>query len=197
MLTGGPGGGKSTAVPFVKKRLEARGFTVLHVDEAATELIRAGVTRESCGSQLAFQIKVIEKQLALEKEAQAAAKTAKKPAVILCDRGILDGRGYLDEAEFLSALGHHGFDRASASVRYDAVFFLRSPAVDRPEFYTTANNDARSETPEESAAIDRNTLLGWSGCGYFRETDNTTDFEQKKERLVKQILEFLGSEDIK
>lgn len=43
VITGGPCGGKSTALGRIKDRFTAKGYRVLFVSETATELISGGV----------------------------------------------------------------------------------------------------------------------------------------------------------
>ena len=43
VITGGPCGGKSTAMSYIQNEFTKRGFTVLIVAETATELVLAGI----------------------------------------------------------------------------------------------------------------------------------------------------------
>lgn len=47
--------------------------------------------------------------------------------------------------------------------RYDAVVHLMTVAIGAVEFYTLANNTARSETPEQAAAVDKRLREVWPG----------------------------------
>ena len=60
------------------------------------------------------------------------------------------------------------------------------------EFYTTANNAARTETVEEAAALDDRLISAWTGHPHLRVIDNTVTFEDKMKRLVAEIASFLG-----
>lgn len=75
---------------------------------------------------------------------------------------------------------------------YDAVFHLVTAAKGAEEFYTTANNSARTETVEEAAALDDKLLSAWTGHPHLRVIDNTFSFEDKMKRLVAEITSFLG-----
>ena len=48
VITGGPCGGKSTAMSWIQKAFTQMGHTVLFVPETATELITAGVAPWTC-----------------------------------------------------------------------------------------------------------------------------------------------------
>ena len=196
VITGGPGGGKTSALPVLAAELSARGFGVVPVPETATELISAGLTRETLGSQYAFQSLLMKKQLEKEKlaltEAENLVKKEGRTAVIIFDRGLQDSRGYIPQSDFEKVLEKNGITEARSRDGYDAVFFLRSPAVDLPQSYTVLNNEARTESPEEAALTDRVTFDAWRGCPVFSEIGNETGFDGKICRLVRLVLEYVN-----
>ncbi len=55
-----------------------------------------------------------------------------------------------------------------------------------------ANNAARTETPEQAAALDDKLIAAWTGHPHLRVIDNTTDFNAKMRRLIGEISSFLG-----
>ncbi len=75
---------------------------------------------------------------------------------------------------------------------YDAVFHLVTAAKGAEEFYTTANNSARTETVEEAAALDDKLISAWTGHTHLRVIDNTSSFEDQMKKLVAEIAPFLG-----
>lgn len=75
---------------------------------------------------------------------------------------------------------------------YDAVFHLVTAAKGAKEFYTLANNSARTETAEEAAAMDEKLISAWTGHPHLRIIDNSTDFDDKMKRLIGEISAFLG-----
>ena len=75
---------------------------------------------------------------------------------------------------------------------YDAVFHLVTAAKGAREFYTTANNAARTESAEEAAALDDKLISAWTGHPHLRVIDNSTSFEDKMKRLIAEIVSFLG-----
>ena len=51
------------------------------------------------------------------------------PAVVICDRGVMDGAAYIDDDAFLRLLADEGTNKVSAREgRYDAVFHLVTAA---------------------------------------------------------------------
>ena len=76
--------------------------------------------------------------------------------------------------------------------RYDAVFHLVTAAKGAMDAYTTANNAARYETPEGAVNVDDRIIAAWTGHPHLRIIDNSSAFEEKLERLLHEILTFLG-----
>ena len=192
VITGGPCAGKTTAMSRLREELANRGRAARFVPETATELITGGVTPETCGSIKAFQKNLLRLQLDKEKNAERAAQTMDADqVVIVCDRGALDGKAYLGDPDFARILKAVKTDEAALRNRYDAVFHMVTSAKSNREYYTTDNNDARMETPEEAAALDDRLIAAWTGHRHLRVIDNTSDFEAKINRLIKAITAFL------
>ena len=193
VITGGPCGGKSTGMDWIKRTFEERGYTVLFIPETATELITGGVAPWTCGTNFDYQR--LQLKLQLEKEAifeEAARTMGKEKVLIVCDRGISDNKAYMKEYEFLDALKLYGTNEVEMRDQYGAVFHLVTAAKGAEEFYTLENNAARTESPEEAAALDDKLIEAWSGHPHFRIIDNSTDFDEKMKRLVSEIASFLG-----
>ncbi len=193
VITGGPCAGKSTAMSWVQTAFTQLGYTVLFVPETATELITGGVAPWSCGSSAEYQ--ACQMKLQMEKEkifCEAAATMPAEKVLIVCDRGTLDNKAYMTTPEFSALLHKLGTSEVSLRDNYDAVFHLVTAAKGAADCYTTANNSARTETPEEAAALDDRHITAWTGHPHFRVIDNSTNFEEKMRRLVAEISSFLG-----
>ena len=193
VVTGGPGGGKTTGMSWIRNAFTKLGYTVLFVPETATELITGGVAPWTCGTNLDYQL--CQMHLQLEKERvfeQAARSMHAEKLLIVCDRGAMDNRAYMDEAEFAQVLAAMGTTEVQLRDGYDAVFHMVTAAKGAERFYTTANNSARTETVEEAAAMDDKLIAAWTGHPHLRVIDNTTDFEEKLKRLIAEIRSFLG-----
>ncbi|MBQ8233290.1 MAG: AAA family ATPase [Lachnospiraceae bacterium] len=193
VITGGPCAGKSTAMSWVQNAFTQLGYTVLFVPETATELIGGGVTPWTCGTNIDYQKCQMKLQVQKEEIFEQAARTMNGAKIlIVCDRGALDNKAYMDAAEFDSVLDSIGSNEVELRDSYDAVFHLVTAAKGAEAFYTTANNTARTETVEEAAALDDKLIAAWTGHPHFRVIDNTSDFEDKMKRLIAEISSFLG-----
>ena len=193
VITGGPCAGKSTAMSWVQKAFTQMGYSVLFVPETATELITGGVAPWTCGANGDYQ--KCQLKLQLDKEAvfeQAAMTMAAEKVLIVCDRGALDNKAYMNDTEFSQVLEFLGTNEIELRDNYDAVFHLVTAAKGAEEFYTTANNAARTETLDEAAALDDKLISAWTGHPHLRVIDNSASFEEKMKRLVAEISSFLG-----
>lgn len=196
VITGGPCAGKSTALGYIKNEFSRLGYGVLIIAETATEIINGGITPRSCRSADDYQSLLLHLQLEKEKIYEQAAKNMDcEKMLIICDRGSLDGKAYMDNESFSSLLAALNITEAQLRDSYDAVFHLVTAAKGARANYTTANNTARTETVEQAAELDDKVIQAWKGHPYFRIIDNSTDFEQKLQRLVKEIADFLAGQD--
>lgn len=193
VLTGGPCAGKTTALTWINNYFSKRGYMVLFVPETATELISNGVAPWTCGTNYDYQTFQIRLQKTKEQIYDEAAKTMKNDKIlIVCDRGILDNKAYMKGAEFKKILRDFGTSEVKERDSYDAVFHLVSAAKGKEDVYTLANNVARTESVEEASKLDDKIISAWTGHPHFRIIDNSTEFEEKLERLLKEIAVFLG-----
>ena len=193
VVTGGPCAGKSTAMSWIRNAFTQRGYTVLFVPETATELITGGVAPWTCGTNVEYQKCQVELQLTKERLFMQAARTMSSDKIlIVCDRGVMDNKAYMNEAEFAEVMDALGLDEIQCRDSYDAVFHLVTAANGASAFYNLDNNGARYETAEEAVVLDDRLLSCWTGHRHLRVIDNSTGFEEKMRRLEKEIAEFLG-----
>ena len=193
VITGGPCAGKSTAMSWIQNAFSQKGYAVLFIPETATELITGGVTPWTCSTNVDYQ--KCQMKLQLEKEKifeQAARTTAGDKVLIVCDRGALDNKAYMNDSEFAETIQFIGSNEVELRDSYDAVFHLVTAAKGAEEFYTTANNTARTESIEEAAALDDKLISAWTGHPHLRVIDNKRNFQDKMKKLIAEISAFLG-----
>ena len=193
IITGGPCAGKTTGMSWIQNAFSKMGYLVLFVPETATELIQGGLKPEFCRTNGDFQKCLLSLQLDKEKAFEQGAKAmVSQKVLIVCDRGALDNKAYMDNLEFAQMMEFLGTNEIELRDTYDAVFHLVTAAKGAKEFYTTANNTARRETPEQAAALDDKLIAAWTGHPHLRVIDNSTNFEDKMRRLIAEISSFLG-----
>ena len=189
VITGGPCAGKSTAMSRISKELTQLGYKVLIIAESATELISSGLTPVDFEE---FQTYLTKYQLDKERIYEEASKTLDQKAIIICDRGVLDNKAYMDEEMWNRVLHTLGTNEVELRDNYGAVFHLVTAAKGAEEFYTTENNQARWETPEQARDNDTKVMQAWTGHPHFRIIDNSTGFDEKIKRLMTEITSYLG-----
>lgn len=202
ILTGGPCAGKTQILSRLMQVLEARGYFVYTVFEAATSLILNGIKPSENMTLEEFQNFVLEMQLNNENLFEKVAKYHDPDKVIIFyDRGIMDSCAYVDkETVFKNMLQKKGLTFADVYSRYDAVLHLVTAADGAEEFYQwndptkddVGNNAARSESPEEARIKDKKTLNAWIGHPHLRVFDNSTDFDGKINRVIAEVFALLG-----
>ena len=189
VITGGPCAGKSTAMSRISKELTQLGYKVLIIAESATELISSGLTPVDFKE---FQTYLTKYQLDKERIYEEASKTLDQKAIIICDRGVLDNKAYMDDEMWSRVLHTLGTNEVELRDNYGAVFHLVTAAKGAEEFYTTENNQARWETPEQARDNDTKVMQAWTGHPHFRIIDNSTGFDEKIKRLMTEITSYLG-----
>ena len=194
VITGGPCAGKTTAMSRIQNTFTEMGYSVLFVPETATELISGGVAPWTLQSRTDYQRCQIKLQMQKEKifEEAASKLSGGEKVLIVCDRGTIDSKAYMSEAEFDEVISELNRNETELRDTYDAVFHLVTAAKGAKEFYTLSNNKARTETADEAAALDDKLISVWTGHPHLRIIDNSSDFEAKIKRLIKEISVFLG-----
>lgn len=193
VVTGGPCAGKTTAMSWIQNAFTHKGYSVIFVPETATELISGGAAPWLSRSPRDFQANLLRLQLDKETAFTRAAELMEtEKALIVCDRGALDNKAYVSDLDFQYMLQKLDMDEVELRDHYDAVFHLVTAAKGARKYYTLANNGARTETPEQAAALDDRLIAAWTGHPHMRVIDNSTDFEQKMLRLLSEISAFLG-----
>ncbi len=181
VLTGGPGAGK-TAVLEMLAHLVCPHVVITR--ESAGILFAGGFPRRSdAAARRAVQRAIYYVQLELEELA-----AANNPALVLCDRGVVDGCAYWPGPDtFWDAVAT---TRSAALARYDAVIHLRTP--DGSSGYGH-QNPVRIETPVEAREIDARILDAWDGHPRRLIVDATTDFVSKAAQAIALLLNEVPS----
>lgn len=170
VLTGGPGGGKTTAADLFRREI---GEHVVLVPEAATLLFSGGFPRSTMPTaQLAVQRAIYHVQRNLE-DAQAARFPGR---ILLCDRGTVDGAAYShdDVHDYFAALGTTLEAELS---RYDAVVHFETAAVGGMSI--EGGNPTRNEDAETAVAIDGRLKELWSVHPRFIQVPHNPSFFKK------------------
>ena len=171
VLTGGPGGGKTTAADLFRREI---GEKIVVVAETATMLFSGGFPRGGeSAARAATQRAIFHAQVALE-DVQGALYPDR---VLLCDRGTIDGAAFWpdDAPEGFFETLDTTLERELA--RYDAVIFFESAAVG--DISIEGGNPVRTESNEEARRLDMRLRDLWSTHPNFHFVAHSTSFFAK------------------
>lgn len=194
VLTGGPCGGKSSSLSHLTKALTAKGFDIMCVPEIPTILLNGGCKypgNDGGESLMTFEKALIQAQLQLERSFVSIAESADRPTVVIMDRGLLDVAAYLPPQLWKETLQAVELTGDYLNNRYDLVLHLVTAADGAELFYTTLNNEARTETPSQAKELDQKIRECYKNHKNLKIIDNSTDFEGKMNRATTHVLESI------
>lgn len=194
VLTGGPCAGKTTALTRIREHFSSHGFRIYTVPEAATILLTNGLSFKEIPPNQLFvaQSSMMKAQIALENTFESIAASTGDKAIIICDRGTIDSAAFISKTMWQALLDENNTTETKLYSRYDAVIHLVTVAIGAEQYYTLENNIARSETPEQSAAVDKRLREVWLGHPHLRVIDNSTGFDEKINRAITAISQVVG-----
>ena len=172
VLTGGPGAGKTAVLEMIRQHF-CKHVKVL--PEAAGILFGGGFPRgDSPGARQAAQRAIFYIQHELETIADL-----ENPAVVLCDRGTIDGTAYWAGAGDLWT--SVGTTIEAELRRYDVVIHLRTPTATNGYNHS---NPLRKESAEDAEVLDRRILCAWETHPRRFIIESSADFLDKAARAL-------------
>jgi predicted ATPase len=152
VLTGGPGAGKTALLELIRQYFCSH---VKVLPEAASVIFGGGFPREdddACRRAAQRAIYYVQRELEVTGDSH-------NPAIVLCDRGTLDGLAYWPGRpdDFWAALGT---SLDGELRRYDAVIHLRTPTAGGGYNH---QNPLRTESADAAAAADTRIADAWAG----------------------------------
>jgi len=172
VLTGGPGAGKTAVLELVRQEFCSH---VRILPEAAGIIFGGGFPRTG---SLEWRRSAQRAIYFLQRELETACD-ADHGAIVLCDRGTVDGAAYWPGPEsFWEAVG----TSLEAEIRrYDAVVHLRTPSIDGGY---NSGNPLRTESATAAAEIDARLLEIWKGHPRRFIIPPSPDFLEKAAKTI-------------
>ncbi len=194
VLTGGPCAGKTSALVKVIEHFSSLGYKVFTIPEVPTIFSQAGMDYLTKNQNFFYEGEkaTLEMQLAFEDKFYKMASQIKQPVLIICDRGALDISAYMTKEMWGKITGLVGVNNRQLLERYDAVLHLVSAADGAEQFYTTATNSTRTEGIELARQLDKKVIEAWAEHPQLRVINNHEDFDNKLNRVLKEISSVLG-----
>src|SRR5580765_5020941 len=179
VVTGGPGAGKTATLELIRRSSFCNHLQIL--PESAGIVFGGGFPRRAdVAGRKAAQRAIFYVQRELEEAAIAG-----NPAIVLCDRGTVDGAAYWPGPDDYFAVVNTTL--AEQLSRYDAVIHLRTPRVDGGYNH---QNPLRIETAIEAGEVDLRILRIWETHPRRLIVEASPDFLTKAAR----VLELLRAE---
>jgi hypothetical protein len=169
VLTGGPGAGKTAVLEVVRQHF-CRHIAVL--PETASILFGGGFPRRPgplarrAAQRAIYRVQVELERLVIDERAAA---------VVLCDRGTVDGLAYWDgpPESFWSEVGtRHSVELS----RYAAVIHLCTPSATQGY---NLDNPVRTENAVEASMLDERILAAWADHPRRVVIESADDFTHK------------------
>ena len=183
VLTGGPGGGKTTAADLMRREV---GERIVIVPEAATMLFSGGFPRfEEIHARRSAQSAIYHVQRNLEDIHSAIYHDR----MLLCDRGTLDSVVYWPPNNDGGFFENLGTTIEAELARYDAVIFFETAAVGNLSI--EGGNPTRTESLNEAIELDRRLQEVWGQHPNFNFIGHESSFLKKLENAIGQLTSFL------
>lgn len=213
-LTGGPCAGKSSALAHIIEYGKKEGFDCYVGPETATVIMNCGCAVPGTleGLQI-FQSQIFKFQIQMESALIRIAEETNRPSIIIFDRGIFDGKGYIPDHIWCNVIAEYD-ERSSREViedmllsRYDAVVHMVTAADGAENYYkfghVTDNSGKpvlRRETPEEARELDDKMWKMWENHdNHIRIENKDGGFSSKLQEVAQKVVhlakETMGQSD--
>ncbi len=183
VLTGGPGGGKTTALDLIRREL---GERVAVVPETATILFSGGFPRRHEKEACELAQKSI---FHVQRNMEDIQRSLYPDRVLLCDRGTIDGAAYWPNGveDFFTS---QNMTMKEEFKRYDAVIFFESAAVGN--FAIDNGNPIRTESNKQAIELDTRLRELWAQHPHFVYVPHQESFFAKIKNAVEAIQKILA-----
>jgi thymidylate kinase len=184
VITGGPGGGKTTAIDLFRREFLDK---VSVVPESATTIFSSGIRRSKEIEEVkATQLTIFN----LQKNMESLVKIQNPTHSLICDRGTLDGLAYWPNSEksFFDTI-NSSFEEELNS--YSAVIFFETAAREGADI--TSNNPYRTEDNLKAIELDTKLKNIWDKHPNFYLIKSNEAFIDKVSCGVKTIQSVLRS----
>lgn len=196
VLTGGPCGGKTTALNRIVETFAQKGYKVFTIPEVPTIFTASGMDYLTTNKTFFYEGEkaTLKTQLTLEDCFVRLSSTIEdSPCLVVCDRGALDISTYMTPEQWEGITGELGITNEQIMKRYDAVIHLMTVAKGKEEFYTLSNNAQRLEQANEEGfrvarMLDDKAIDAWKAHKEHHIVNNDGDFEYK----IQSVLDILS-----
>lgn len=184
VLTGGPGGGKTTASDLIRREI---GDCIIVVPEAATMLFGGGFPRVTEPDAIKAAQKAI---FHVQRNIEDIQHSRYPGRVLLCDRGTVDGDVYWPDPK-TNFLNEMGTSLEEEFERYDAVIFFETAAMG--DLSIEGGNPSRIEDNAKAIELDHRLRDTWSKHPNFYHIPHQGSFMKKLQNALDVFQNVLGN----
>ncbi len=189
VFTGGPCAGKTEGIKVVKEYLENKGFLVIVIAETSTQIIESGFKWwDNSVPVNVYQNLIFKYQL--ERETiifETIENSNMKNVIVLLDRGLMDGKAYMNDIDFIKMLKNYSYEEKDILQRYNMVIHLQSVASVEENLFNNETNKSRKSSVEQAKLFDQNVKQAWIEHKNLFEIPFCKNFEEKTEKIRKYI----------
>ena len=185
-LAGCPTSGKSSVLRALRAQPTNENIKVIFLDETATVFLHNRPAEVGAlDSQLLRQHYILHAQMHAENILLENAADAKRPTLLITDRGAIDAMVYLTGEEFAI----FGIKPDELYRRYDHVIFLKG---DEGNFCNDETTTRLETNYDQIAALGNRSYEIWSKHPSFRVIEQQKTVEMKTTLVTEKINELLG-----
>jgi len=195
VLTGGPCGGKSTLMTSCKQTFGQKGYKLISIPEAVSEVMASGIGYHEMPGYL-FNDILFSKILNNEENSLRAGKyfaEQGQKVIIMYDRGLRDIAAYTSPENWNRMMKKHKLTDEILNNRYDAVLNLVTTAYGAEIAFEQqwGNNPQRHETGgiQQARDTEDRTQAAWQGHHNFQVFVNGSGGWPEKEKRVLDAIE--------
>ncbi|XP_041773277.1 TRPL translocation defect protein 14 isoform X2 [Anopheles merus] len=145
------------------------------------------------GDVYKFQENLLRTMIQIENTYFELGRTSNKNCLIICDRGFMDASAYISKEKWDRMMRSNNWNPVELrDNRYNQIIHMVSAANGAEQFYATEEHSCRSEGVTLARELDYKAASAWIGHPYFDVIDNSTDFENKVNRMIECVCQKLG-----
>ncbi|XP_050074460.1 TRPL translocation defect protein 14 isoform X2 [Anopheles maculipalpis] len=167
--------------------------SVIDIDQITTcpRCMAAAVGK--VGDVYKFQENLLRTMIQIENTYFELGRTSNKNCLIICDRGFMDASAYISKEKWDRMMRSNNWNPVELrDNRYNQIIHMVSAANGAEQFYATEEHSCRSEGVTLARELDYKAASAWIGHPYFDVIDNSTDFENKVNRMIECVCQKLG-----
>ncbi|XP_039437313.1 TRPL translocation defect protein 14 isoform X3 [Culex pipiens pallens] len=171
------------------------GYPEHSVDKTAScpRCLAAAAEKPNGSEAYKFQENLIRTMIQIENTFFELGRSCTRNCLIICDRGVMDASAFVSKEKWERMLKTNTWNPVELrDNRYNHILHMVSAANGAEAFYSTEDHACRSEGVDLARELDYKSAAAWIGHPYFDVIDNSTDFENKVNRMIECVCQKLG-----